>query len=390
MRRLQLSVLENQATKLEAMTTATRKRRRVSFAPEPPTTHDSDDVVITEVVEGSKDLKPLPRALSERGGEQSTGAESPDLTGALFLQGVSDGLDMESTEGDVGSKTQDGIKSPPGTRPESPVETPFFSDVATPCVSSCHQQKHSVSPPDHVERQVNPPIHLPEMQGHSRDLLSDEESLASSVSSATSDVIMGKKRRGRPRRVKNTGEIAVREATVQGEQKQQEAEEEVVGKEGEGLPLRTRKRRRRKTSRRKTVAVVTAVTEEVEEGERDRESATGEGLGVGESKKRRLAQEEESQPSPETARGESQVKVLSLPSSHSETSLEVNKCLAEDAVSLACHFLPFVLSDTNHLLYQLLDEQTTPIVEMTQVSTFNHNLIPKRPGNKANSTPTTV
>jgi len=323
MKPLQMSVLENQAAKLEAMSTTTRKRRRVSFAPEPQTTHKSEDVVITKVVEGNKDLRALPGSMSGRGGEQSTKAVSPHVEdigvlGALLKQGVSSRPEMESTGDDVGSKTQISHRgnSPPGNQAESPIGMPSFTDVATPCVSSHHRQKHSESPPDRAAKQVNPPIHFPEIQGHSTEKLSDEESVASSVSSATSDMITGKRRRGGPRGVKSREKITAEEARVRQKQKQQEAvkevvekevvEKEVVEKEVEGMALRTRKRQRRKTRGRKTVMATTAMTEEAEEGERERESETGEGLGVGETKKRRLTQEDEPQPTPETARGESQ------------------------------------------------------------------------------------
>ena len=306
MKPLQMSVLENQAAKLEAMSTTTRKRRRVSFAPEPQTTHKSEDVVITKVVEGNKDLRALPHSLNGREGEQSTKAVSPHVEdigvlGTLLKQGVSSRPEMESTGDDVGSKTQ---ISPPGNQAESPIGMPSFTDVATPCVSSCHGQKHSESPPDHAAKQVNPPIHFPEIQGHSTEKLSDEESVGSSVSSA--DMITGKRRRGGPRGVKSREKIMAEEARVQQKQKQQEAVKEVVEKEVEGMALRTRKRQRRKTRGRKTVIATTAMTEEAEEGEKERESETGEGLGVGETKKRRLTQEDEPQPTPETARGESQ------------------------------------------------------------------------------------
>lgn len=314
MKPLQMSVLENQAAKLEAMSTTTRKRRRVSFAPEPQTTHKSEDVVITKVVEGNKDLRALPDSMSGR--EQSTKAVSPHVEdigvlGALLKQGVSSRPEMESTGDDVGSKNQFSQhwgNSPPRNQAESPIGMSSFTDVATPCVSSRHGQKHSESPPDRAAKQVNPPIHFPEIHGHSTEKLSDEESVASSVSSA--DMITGKRRRGGPRGVKSREKITAEEARVRQKQKQQEAvkevvEKEVEEKEVEGMALRTRKRQRRKTRGRKTVMATTAMTEEAEEGERERESETGEGLGVGETKKRRLTQDDEPQPTPETARGES-------------------------------------------------------------------------------------
>lgn len=286
MKPLQLSALENQAAKQETTTVGTRKRRRVSFAPETQATHEDDDIIITKVVESNKDLN-----LQER---DATSADSPQLKELRTLDtphqhsGAGKRL-LESTVGDS--------ETPKPPQVESSLENP--DSVIPRC-----ETKHSESPPDLSAKLLHRAL---EVEGQPKDRLSDEDSIASSVSSVTSDVTTGKKKRGRPKgrsRVsaikKTKTNLPAVKAQMQ-EQKEQEAVKEGIDAP-EGATVKSRKRHRR-TRGGKSAAAVATVAKEAEDEIGERESEVGESGREGETKKRRLSQDDGPE-APETARGE--------------------------------------------------------------------------------------
>ena len=290
MKPLQLSALENQAAKQEATTVVTRKRRRVSFAPETQATHEDDDIMITKVVESNKDLD-----LQER---DATTAGSPQLKEPRTLDtphqhpGAGSRL-LESAVGD--SET---AKPPSETQVESSLENP---DTVIP---RC-ETKHSESPPDFPAKLLHRAL---EVEGQPKDRLSDEDSIASSVSSVTSDVTTGKKKRGRPKGRSRVSAIKKTKTNLPAVKAQiQELKEQEAVKEGidapEGVTVKSRKRHRHRTQGGKSAAAVATVVKEAEDGMGERESEVGESGREGETKKRRLSQDDGPE-APETARGE--------------------------------------------------------------------------------------
>ena len=286
MKPLQLSALENQGAKQETTTVVTRKRRRVSFAPEMQATHEDDDIIITKVVESNKDLD-----LQER---DATRADSLQLKEPRTLDtphqhpGAGNRL-LESAVGD--SETP---KSPSETQVESSLENPDT-------VILCCETKHSESPPDLPATLLHRAL---EVEGQRNDRLSDEDSIASSVSSVTSDVTTGKKKRGRPKgrsRVSAIKKTKTNLAAVKAQMQEQKEQEAV--KEGIDTPERaTVKSRKRHRRGRKSAATVATVVKEAEDGMGERESEVGESGREGETKKRRLS-EDDGPEAPETARG---------------------------------------------------------------------------------------
>ena len=289
MRPLQLSALENQAAKQETTTVVTRKRRRVSFAPETQATHEDDDIIITKVVESNKDL--------DLQGRDATSADSPQLKEPRTLDtphqhsGAGKRL-LESTVGDS--------ETPKPPQVESSLENP--DSVIPRC-----ETKHSESPPDLPAKLLHRAL---EVEGQPKDRLSDEDSIASSVSSVTSDVTTGKKKRGRPKgrsRVSAIKKTKMNLPAVKAQMQEQKEQEAV--KEGidvpEGATVKSRKRHRRTRGGKSAAAAAAVATmaKEAEDGMGERESEVGESGREGETKKRRLSQDDEPE-APETARGE--------------------------------------------------------------------------------------
>ena len=292
MKPLQLSALENQAAKQEATTAVTRKRRRVSFAPETQATHEDDDVMITKVVESNKDLDLQERDATRAGSPQS---KEPRTLDTPHQHPGASSRRLESAVG-----VSETPKPPSETQVESSLENPGT------LIPRC-ETKHSESPPD---LPAKPSHRVLEVEGQSKDRLSDEDSIASSIassiSSVTSDVTTGKKKRGRPKgrprvsAIKKT-KMNLTAVKVQ-EQKEQEALKEGLD-EPEGVTVKSRKRHRHRGRGGKRAAAVTTAMKEAEDEMGERESEVGEGGREGETKKRRLSQNDEPE-APETARGE--------------------------------------------------------------------------------------
>ena len=288
MKPLQLSALENQAAKQEATTAVTRKRRRVSFAPETQATHEDDDVMITKVVESNKDLDLQERDATRAGSPQS---KEPRTLDTPHQHPGASSRHLESAVG-----VSETPKPPSETQVESSIENP---GTIVP--------KHSESSPD---LPAKPSHRVLEVEGQSKDRLSDEDSIASSIassiSSVTSDVTTGKKKRGRPKGRPRVSAIKKTKTNLTAVKVQEQNEQEAV-KEGldapEGVTVKSRKRHRHRGRGGKRAAAVTTVMKETEDEMGERESEVGEGEREGETKKRRLSQNDEPE-APETARGE--------------------------------------------------------------------------------------